>query len=92
MPPLAARRAPLRRLLGDTLGQDLIEYALIGAFISLAVYAAAGGLGVSLNRWYDAFSGDVKQKSNCSDQGIASSGGACNGTGSNGKGKSKSGR
>jgi pilus assembly protein Flp/PilA len=33
-------------------GQDLIEYVLIGALVTIAVVAGATALGTSLNSWY----------------------------------------
>ncbi len=39
----------LRRLFAETEGQDLIEYALLAAFISLIAIAAIGSVGTSLN-------------------------------------------
>ena len=70
----------MRRFLRQTHGQDLMEYALLAAFISLAACAAATGLGGSLNAWYDAFGSEVAEKehqSNCSPSGIAHSQGRC---------------
>jgi Flp pilus assembly pilin Flp len=72
----------LRRWLRQTHGQDLIEYAMPAAFISLAAYGAAGQLGGSLDGWYSAFSRDVaekEKKSNCSPSGMAHSQGKCHG-------------
>jgi Flp pilus assembly pilin Flp len=36
----------------DEQGQDLIEHALLGAFVSLAATAGATILGTGLNNWY----------------------------------------
>ena len=69
----------LVRLRREDSGQDLIEYALMAAFISLAVVAGANLLGVSLDGWYTAVA-DVfadAQTSACSPTGIAASGGKC---------------
>ena len=41
-------------LVWDDQGQDLIEYVLIGSFVSIAVLAAATALGTSLSGWYNA--------------------------------------
>jgi Flp pilus assembly pilin Flp len=41
-----------RRWLRQTGGQDLIEYAMLAAFISLAAYGAMPRLGASLDSWY----------------------------------------
>ena len=35
-------------------GQDLIEYALLGSFVSLAAYAGATYLGEKYNTWFTA--------------------------------------
>ena len=70
------------RLVRLTSGQDLIEYALLGAFVALLAYAGATGLGGSLNGWFGAMSEVVEEgqkKSNCSGQGMISSGGKCHG-------------
>ena len=42
------------RFVREETGQDLIEYALLGSFVSLAAYAGATLLGTNLNNWYDA--------------------------------------
>lgn len=42
-----------RRLVRNEAGQDLIEYVLIGSFVSIAVMAAATALGLSLTNWYN---------------------------------------
>jgi Flp pilus assembly pilin Flp len=36
----------------DEQGQDLIEYALLGAFVSIAAVVGATYLGSKLNLWY----------------------------------------
>jgi Flp pilus assembly pilin Flp len=43
--------ADFNRLLRDTRGQDLIEYAVLSSFIALLVMAAAVLLGTRLNDW-----------------------------------------
>ena len=43
----------IARFVRDEQGQDLIEYALLGSFVSLAAYAGANALGGALNGWYD---------------------------------------
>jgi Flp pilus assembly pilin Flp len=40
-------------------GQDLIEYALLAAFIALAAAAATGLVGIELNNWYTAVSASI---------------------------------
>jgi Flp pilus assembly pilin Flp len=42
----------IARFVRDEQGQDLIEYALLGSFVSLAAYAGANLLGGGLNNWY----------------------------------------
>ena len=41
-------------LVWDDQGQDLIEYVLIGSFVSIAVLLAATNLGTSPSAWYQA--------------------------------------
>jgi Flp pilus assembly pilin Flp len=74
---MVSNQTRLRRLRGES-GQDLIEYALVGAFVALLAYGSVSQLGLALTDWYTAMS--VKQKkSNCSAQGMAASGGKCHG-------------
>jgi Flp pilus assembly pilin Flp len=47
------------RLCSDETGQDLIEYALLSAFVALVCVVGATTLGAALNNWYDATSGAV---------------------------------
>jgi pilus assembly protein Flp/PilA len=42
----------IAHLVWDDQGQDLIEYVLIGSFVSIAVLTAATALGTNLNAWY----------------------------------------
>lgn len=44
----------IARFIRDDQGQDLIEYALLGSFVSLAAYAGATALGSAYNSWYGA--------------------------------------
>ena len=46
----------LRRLAREDDGQDLIEYALLAAFISLAAVAAITQLGTAINNIYTKIS------------------------------------
>ena len=41
------------RFVHDDQGQDLIEYALLGAFVSLAAIVGAKVLGTGLNNWFN---------------------------------------
>jgi Flp pilus assembly pilin Flp len=49
----------IARLVSDDQGQDLIEYVLIGSFVSIAVLVAATLLGTNLSGWYNAVAGWV---------------------------------
>jgi len=42
------------RLVRDDQGQDLIEYVLIGSFVSIGALIGATLLGTNLNGWYNA--------------------------------------
>lgn len=44
------------RLLWDTDGQDLIEYALLAALVALAATTAMSNLGSAINAKFDAVS------------------------------------
>ena len=44
----------IARLVQDEQGQDLIEYVLIGSFVSIGALGGATLLGTSLNDWYIA--------------------------------------
>jgi Flp pilus assembly pilin Flp len=44
----------IARFVREEAGQDLIEYALLGSFVSLAAYAGANLLGTNLNSWYSS--------------------------------------
>jgi Flp pilus assembly pilin Flp len=44
----------MANLIWDDQGQDLIEYVLIGSFVSIAVLVAATLLGTNLRAWYNA--------------------------------------
>jgi Flp pilus assembly pilin Flp len=46
----------IANLVWDDQGQDLIEYVLIGSFVSIGALAGATALGVSLDGWYTAVS------------------------------------
>jgi Flp pilus assembly pilin Flp len=51
--------AHLSALTRDDSGQDLIEYALLAAFLSLAAAGGAAAVGLSLDGWYTAVSGTI---------------------------------
>ena len=42
----------IRRLLLDSSGQDLIEYAVLTAFIALAIIAVLGSLALSISNTF----------------------------------------
>lgn len=44
----------IARLVRDEQGQDLIEYVLIGSFVSIGALTGATLLGTNLDGWYDA--------------------------------------
>ena len=46
-------------LLTDESGQDLIEYALLSAFVALLCVVGATSLGTALNNWYASVGGAV---------------------------------
>jgi pilus assembly protein Flp/PilA len=56
-------KALFTRFVRDEQGQDLIEYALLGSFVSLAAYAGANILGGNLNTWYSDVGGEVSAAS-----------------------------
>ena len=79
---LAASGGHVRNLIGRFLrengGEDVIEYALLAAFISLTVVAGLSQVGISLDAWYAAIANQLATaKSNCSPTGIGASGGKC---------------
>ena len=49
----------LNQLVRDESGQDLIEYALLSAFVALVCVAGATTLGSALNNWYGSVGGAV---------------------------------
>lgn len=44
----------LARFIRDDRGQDLIEYLLLGSFVSVTALIGATALGNNLNDWYNA--------------------------------------
>jgi Flp pilus assembly pilin Flp len=52
-------RSLLTRLGADDRGQDVIEYALLGSFVSLMGILGAGMLGTALNAWYDGVASNI---------------------------------
>lgn len=51
--PLLTRSSMLRRLLRETVGQDLIEYLLLGSFLAIAGWGGVQFLGDSIASSYD---------------------------------------
>jgi pilus assembly protein Flp/PilA len=49
------------RFVREDSGQDLIEYALLGSFVSLAAYLGANFLGTNLNSWYTGIGSVVSE-------------------------------
>jgi Flp pilus assembly pilin Flp len=47
------------RVLREECGQDLIEYALLTAFISLVATAAITNIGIRVNEWYEGYAADI---------------------------------
>lgn len=47
------------RFVKEEEGQDLIEYALLAAFLSLAAATGAGIVGTNLDTWYQAVGGTI---------------------------------
>jgi len=47
------------QLFHDERGQDLIEYALLAAFISLVATAAISAIGVRVNDWYTGYGATI---------------------------------
>jgi len=50
----------ITRFYAEDHGQDLIEYALLAAFVALATIVGITTLGTGLNDWYTNISGPVK--------------------------------
>ena len=48
------------RYVREEQGQDLIEYALLAAFVSLAVIASIDAVGVSLGTTYESFATEIE--------------------------------
>jgi Flp pilus assembly pilin Flp len=49
----------IARFVREDAGQDLIEYALLGSFVSLVALTGATYLGGELNLWYTGIGGVV---------------------------------
>ena len=53
-------RRAIERVLREDAGQDLIEYALLAAFVSIVAIAAITSIGTSVNGWYTGFDTQIK--------------------------------
>lgn len=53
-------RRLLKRVLGEDDGQDLIEYALLAAFVSLIAIAAITSIGSQVNSWYLGYGATIQ--------------------------------
>lgn len=49
----------LVRFVHEDEGQDLIEYALLGGFVSLVAATGAALVGTGLNTWYTGLGGTI---------------------------------
>ena len=47
------------RFVREEQGQDLIEYALLATFLSIAAAVGATAAGVQLNAWYNALAAEI---------------------------------
>jgi Flp pilus assembly pilin Flp len=59
----------IAHLVWDDQGQDLIEYVLIGSFVSIGALAGATLLGDNLNAWYEGIAGWVSSSTACASSG-----------------------
>ena len=55
------------RFVREDQGQDLIEYALLATFLSMAAALGAGAAGQALDGWYDSIGGKVGEASDLVD-------------------------
>ena len=53
-------KRPMARWFRDECGQDLIEYALLAAFISLIAIAAITNIGTVVDSWYEGYDATIK--------------------------------
>ena len=52
-------RRLLVRAVCEESGQDLIEYAMLAAFISLVAITSITGIGAQVNSWYQGYANTV---------------------------------
>ena len=83
----------IKRLLVRSDGQDLIEYALLAAFISIATLVALAGIGGDVGTTYQKVNTSIAAANTSDDPGQPSAGagapGSGNGNGNNGNGNGK---
>jgi Flp pilus assembly pilin Flp len=53
-------RPGIERVLREDAGQDLIEYALLAAFVSIIAILSITSIGSSVNGWYTGFDTTIK--------------------------------
>ena len=53
-------RRLIQRGLREEWGQDLIEYALLAAFISLIAIVAVTSIGTTVDSWYNGYDATIK--------------------------------
>ena len=53
-------KRPIERWFRDDSGQDLIEYALLTAFISLVAVALITNIGTVVDSWYGGYDATIK--------------------------------
>ncbi|HEV8396595.1 MAG TPA: Flp family type IVb pilin [Vicinamibacterales bacterium] len=49
----------IAKFIADEQGQDIIEYALLGSFVSFGAYIGAQALGTAYNGWFNGIAGAV---------------------------------
>lgn len=85
----------IKRLLVRSDGQDLIEYALLAAFISIATLVALAGVGGDVDTTYQKVNTSIAAANTSDDPGQPSAGagdpGSGNGNGNNGNGNGNGG-
>jgi Flp pilus assembly pilin Flp len=85
----------IKRLLVRSDGQDLIEYALLAAFISIATLVALAGIGGDVGTTYQKVNTSIAAANTSDDPGQPSAGagapGSGNGNGNNGNGNGNGG-
>jgi Flp pilus assembly pilin Flp len=49
----------IAKFIADEQGQDIIEYALLGSFVSMAAYTGATALSAGYNAWFGDIAASV---------------------------------